>query len=215
MGKLEHQSGEELGQQMGQQVPPGNGQPGHPQLFRRTDIHRAPQLEHLTPDDPGQRGPVAEGHACHHAYKSLAECQRDEHDQQDMGDTHDQIDAPGDHRVHPAPQDRGSHTQHQGNDGADSRGQEADADTEGQARQGAGEHIPAHPVGSEEELPAGGQIFAGKVGNHSLAAEQAAGHCHSAQHHSGGSQQKEGIFSPVPMSHFRATPLLILGSTTP
>ena len=60
--------------------------PGTGPACRHQYVGGALDLEHLAPHHPGQRGPVAEGHTRHHAGKALAEGQRDEHDQQDVGE---------------------------------------------------------------------------------------------------------------------------------
>ncbi len=185
------------------------------QLFRHPDVGGLLELEHLPPEDPGQGGPVAEGHAGHHAGKALAAGQGDEHHQQDVGNTHHQVDEPGYDGIHPPAQSGGSRSQDQGHHGADRRRQHADPDAEGQPGEGAGEHVPPHPVGAEEVPGAGGLVLAGKVGGHSLSGQQQPRHRHGSQEYGAEAQQGHRALSPVEMAHVRAAPLRILGSTTP
>ena len=162
VGELEDQPGEKLGQQVGEQMVPDDLEPGDAQPLGRQQIGGPAQLEDLLPDYPGQGGPVAEGDPRHHPQKAPAKGQGDEHDQQDVGDAQEQVDAPGDDSVR-APAQGGQHPQQEGEGRADAGGERPDADGQGQPRQGAGEHVPAQPVGAEQVGEAGREVQTGKV----------------------------------------------------
>ena len=125
------------------------------------------------------------------------------------------VNDPGDGAVRPAPQQGRARPQQQGDDGADGGGEQADADAERQARQGAGQHVPAHPVGAKEELAAGARFL--RVKSVTMARSDssmpAAVTAHSRAR--GEDQQGQGGLPAVEASHALAAPLLILGSTTP
>ena len=157
---------------------------------------------------------MAQGHPGHHPEKTPAKGQGDEHDQQNVGDAQKQVDAPGEDRVRP-PAQGGGHPAEQGDDRAHQGGEYADADGQGQPGQGAGEHVPSHPVGAEQKGEAGGAVHAGEVGLHGLLGEQSAGHRDRQEHRQGEKQEQEGPLPTVELSHDLATPLRILGSTAP
>ena len=89
------------------------------------------------------------------------------------------------------------------------------ADGQGQSGQGAGQHIPPHPVGAEQKGEAGGAVHAGEVGLRGPLGEQSAGQRDGQEHRQGEKQEQKGPLPPVELSHDLAAPLRILGSTTP
>ena len=108
-----------------------------------------------------------------------------------------------------APQQQRHHRAHH-------RRGKADADAHGKAGQGAGEHIPSHPVGAEEMRAGRHLIFDGKVGPGRVLGQQNAAHRHRRQQGDAEKQQEEGSLPPVvSILHRLAAPLRMRGSTAP
>ena len=152
VGELKDQAGEKLRQQMGQDMPPDHPPPGDAQLFRGPHIGRLPQLQHLAPDDPAQRGPMAQGHARDHPRESPAERQRNQHHQEDVGNPHHQIHAPRERRVHLGPQQGRGDSNGQGNHRADRGGENPNPDAQGQAGSTSGPACPGPSSPSRRDI---------------------------------------------------------------
>lgn len=196
-------------------MPPDDPPPGDAQLFRGPHIGRLPQLQHLAPDDPAQRGPMAQGHARDHPRESPAERQRNQHHQEDVGNPHHQIHTPRERRVHLGAQQGRGDSNGQGNHRADCGGENPNPDAQRQAGQRPGQHVPAHPVRPEGILQGGRQVFLREVGLHRPALQEHPSHRYRAQEHGGGAEKEQRLFPAVPCLHDRAAPLRIFGSTTP
>ena len=86
----------------------------------------------------------------------------------------------------------------------------AQADGQGQPRQGAGQHVPAHPVGAEEEGEPGGQVGAGEVGLHGPGAQEDAQQGDGQEEGRSPGQEPDGPLPLVERLHVRVAPLRIL-----
>ena len=137
MRELEHQSDDKLREQMGQHVALDNAPARDAQLTRGQNIWCLPQLDDLTANDTGERRPVTERNARDHTGQSPSECQRDEHDEQNVRNTHGQVDEPADHRVRPSAERRGSQSEHECEYRTHASSQQTDTDTQRQSSQRA------------------------------------------------------------------------------
>ena len=109
---------------------------------------------------------MAEGHTHHHAGKSPAAGNGDQNHQENVGNAHDQVNPPGDNGIHPTSKGGGKNPQDNGRSRTDQSRQQADSDAERKPRQGAGQHVPAHPVCAEGKQKAGRQILLREVRLH-------------------------------------------------
>ena len=164
MGKLKDEPREKLGQQVGKQMGAQHPPPGHPQPPGGPEERGLLQLEHLPPNQPGQGGPMGEGHPRNHPPEAPPAGQGDQDNEENVGNPQHQVDDPGDESVHPGAADGGGSSQQQGDSSAEDGGEGPYPYAQRQPGHGAGQHVPAHPVGAEGVGKAGGQIFPGKVG---------------------------------------------------
>ena len=159
---------------------------------------------------------MTERNARDHAGQSPSECQRDEHDEQDVRHAHGQVNEPADHRVRPSAERRGSQSEHECEYSTHASGQQADADTQRQSGQCACQHVTPQPVGAKEKMGTRRGIFACKIGHKCLVRQNHTGNRDQNQHQDCRTKGKTGLFSFVPSLHRpRAAPLRILGSITP
>ena len=137
-----------------------------PQFFGNLNVRTFPQLDHLRPDNTGQRRPVRQSDPHSHPEKSSSQCHGDQDQKQDMRDPQHKIDQKGYHSIHFLSKDCSRDSQYQCDPGAHSRRNDPKPDTERKSPQRPCKHISPHPVCAKWMCKTRRDIFRGKISRH-------------------------------------------------